>query len=54
VSSVTQMNQMFYIASNFNQNLSGWCVTNFVSEPSGFNTSGIITPANKPVWGTCP
>ena len=54
VSSVTNMQQMFYVASNFNQNLSGWCVTNFVSEPSGFNTSGIITPANKPVWGTCP
>ena len=54
VSSVTNMQQMFYVASNFNQNLSGWCVTNFASEPVNFNTAGIITPANKPVWGTCP
>lgn len=55
VSNVTNMNYMFRGAENFNQNLSGWCVTNIPSEPIGFATEGCpLTPANKPVWGTCP
>jgi surface protein len=34
--------------------LTGWCVSNFNSEPSGFSNLSAITDANKPVWGTCP
>ena len=46
---------MFSYASSFNQDLTGWCVTNITSEPSKFATlSALITDANKPVWGTCP
>jgi len=40
--------------SNFNQDISGWCVTNIASEPTGFATSSSLTSANKPIWGTCP
>ena len=32
VSSVTDMECMFYHANSFNQDLSGWCVTNIASE----------------------
>jgi len=45
---------MFYQASSFNQNLSGWCVTNIASEPTDFSTNSPLTQSNKPVWGTCP
>jgi hypothetical protein len=50
---VTSMERMFWSAEAFNQDLSGWCVTNISSEPAGFATS---TQPNfiKPVWGTCP
>ena len=54
VSSVTNMTFMFFDSLAFNQDLTGWCVTNIVSEPSNFSTSSPLTPANKPVWGTCP
>jgi len=48
------MIQMFYLAPFFNQNLTGWCVTAITSEPNLFSTGSALTPANKPVWGTCP
>ncbi|WP_336948634.1 packaged DNA stabilization protein [Acinetobacter junii] len=41
-------------ALNFSQDLSMWCVTPHPTEPSGFNQNGIMTFAQKPVWGTCP
>ena len=50
----SNMNQMFQLATNFNQDLSGWCVSNISSEPTNFATSSALTNANKPVWGTCP
>jgi len=55
VGSVTNMNEMFFDATAFNQDLTQWCVTNITSTPSGFagGTSG-LSPANYPVWGTCP
>jgi hypothetical protein len=40
--------------SAFNQDISGWCVTNITSEPTDFSTNSPLTNANKPVWGTCP
>jgi surface protein len=49
---VTDMDWMF-TASAFNQNLSGWCVTNITSEPQEFSTGSPLTPTNKPVWGSC-
>jgi hypothetical protein len=45
---------MFRRTETFNQDLSGWCVTNISSEPSEFALSSSLTNANKPVWGTCP
>jgi len=45
---------MFQQATDFNQDLSGWCVTNFTSEPDSFSFNSALTEANKPVWGTCP
>jgi len=50
---VTNMSGMFN-NSNFNQDITGWCVTNFSSEPSNFAIRAPLTNANKPVWGTCP
>ncbi len=55
-SSVTNMDHMFNGegVGVFNQDLTGWCVSNISSEPSGFGTSSSLTNANKPVWGACP
>jgi surface protein len=53
-SKVTNMSYMFSEASAFNQNLTGWCVTNITTEPTYFSTFSALTPANKPVWRTCP
>ena len=51
---VTDMDYMFMSATAFNQNLTGWCVTEVTTEPTGFSTNSALTPANKPDWGTCP
>ena len=45
---------MFEQASSFNQNLSGWCVSNITSEPQRFSQNSPLSTPNKPVWGTCP
>jgi hypothetical protein len=48
----------FFYASSFNQDLSEWCVSRYA--PTGnlgrvnFSTGSALTPAHKPVWGTCP
>ena len=54
VSSVTNMDNMFQGATAFNQDLSGWCVTNITLEPTNFSTGSPLTTENKPVWGSCP
>ena len=36
------------------QNISSWCVTNIVSEPSEFSLDSPLSESNKPIWGTCP
>lgn len=48
VSNVTDMTGLFYF-TNFNQDISGWCVENIGSEPQFFSTS--LSNANKPNWG---
>lgn len=48
------MDYMFSQAQSFSQDLSSWCVTNILSEPYNFNTGGLLTNLQKPVWGTCP
>ena len=53
-SNVTNMQRMFNNTTSFNQDLTSWCVTNILAEPSNFATSSALTNANKPVWGTCP
>ena len=54
VSNVLSMSYMFNNANSFNQDLSGWCVSRFSSMPIDFSTNSSLTPANHPVWGTCP
>jgi hypothetical protein len=48
------MGRMFQEATAFNQDLTGWCVTNINAEPDVFSIESALTNANKPVWGTCP
>ncbi len=54
VSSLTNMRNVFGGATNFNQDLFSWCVSNFQSEPEEFSGGSALTDVNKPVWGTCP
>jgi hypothetical protein len=53
VRNVTNMSVMFQ-SSQFNQNISKWCVINLKSEPVQFSNISPLTPENKPKWGTCP
>ena len=48
------MDRLFENASSFNQDISGWCVSNINSEPLNFLFNSALTEANKPIWGTCP
>lgn len=48
------LDQMFEDAQIFDQDLSGWCVTNFDQAPYKFATNSSLSTANYPVWGTCP
>jgi len=59
VSSATNMDYMFGVVVDgatytWTRNLSGWCVSNITSEPTGFAQKHPMTAAQKPVWGTCP
>ena len=54
VSRVTNMDLMFNSATSFNQDLTNWCVSLIALEPTDFSLGGLISGANKPVWGTCP
>jgi len=51
---VTDMSFMFDDAVAFNQDLSGWCVSNIASKPSGFDSQATSWVLARPVWGTCP
>lgn len=46
--------EMFANCTNFNQDLSRWCVSQVTSPPIYFSVGSALTPANHPVWGTCP
>jgi len=48
------MELMFNDADAFNQDLSGWCVTNITNKPSNFDTTADAWVLARPVWGTCP
>ena len=54
VSNVSNMGGMFLQALSFNQDLSQWCVSKIPSIPDDFSKESGLTPANHPVWGTCP
>jgi hypothetical protein len=45
---------MFYGASSFNQDLSGWCVTRIPSEPDDFDEGAASWTLPRPEWGRCP
>jgi len=48
------MQSLFEGAENFNQDLSGWCVSQFSQEPPRFSLGATSWTLPKPVWGTCP
>ena len=54
VSNVTNMGGMFFLARAFNQDLTKWCVTKISEKPFPFSDNSKLSPANHPVWGTCP
>jgi hypothetical protein len=54
VSKVENMIQMFGRTTAFNQPINRWCVSLIPSEPFEFALNAPLSPANKPVWGTCP
>ena len=54
VSNVTDMYRMFLDNEMFNADLSGWCVSAFATEPTGFSENATAWVLPKPVWGTCP
>jgi hypothetical protein len=45
---------MFRANTVFNQDLSGWCVTNIPTAPYQFDQSANSWVLPRPVWGTCP
>jgi hypothetical protein len=45
---------MFWVASAFNQDISGWCVSRIAVEPNFFKVNGVLSSVNTPAWGTCP
>jgi hypothetical protein len=53
---MVNMRFMFDNAEVFNQDLSGWCVTNIGSEPFAFDTGADawVLANSRPIWGTCP
>jgi hypothetical protein len=48
------MTGMFRTAGAFNQDLSGWCVTQISAPPSAFDEDASRWVEPRPVWGTCP
>jgi hypothetical protein len=44
---------MLWDASDFNQDLSSWCVTNIIAEPLNFSLNSPLVIGNKPSWGDC-
>ena len=48
------MDAMFEDAQAFNQNLSGWCVSNIPEEPEHFAVGAVAwSGAWHPGWGSC-
>jgi surface protein len=46
------MNHMFYGATAFNKNISGWNVASVTPKPpTGFSSGSALTAQNSPVWG---
>jgi len=54
VSNVTDMRRMFENNSDFNQNLSTWCVTKILTSPLNFRIGATAWVLPEPIWGTCP
>jgi len=48
------MEGMFYQASAFNQDLSKWCVTRIITEPTWWTQGTPLSESNYPRWGKCP
>lgn len=54
VSHVVAMEGFLIDATGFNQDLSNWCVTQFIKEPMEFSTGTTNWSLPKPSWGYCP
>jgi hypothetical protein len=51
---VSNMFNMFNTATSFDKDLSGWCVSFFISQPTGFDTGATSWTggtATRPQWG---
>lgn len=52
--SLINMYSIFQKMLSFNQDLSGWCITNISAEPSEFSINSPLKDQNKPLWWGCP
>ena len=54
-SNVVNMDELFAFTTNFNRDLSQWCVSKIGAKPFWFDRyASQFTASNQPVWGTCP
>jgi surface protein len=51
---VTNMDGMFLAVAAFKRDLSGWCVSLILVEPSDFAAGAASWVLSQPMWGTCP
>lgn len=54
VGTVGAMDYMLQNAAAFDQDLSGWCVSNIATEPVDFALGSGLDVSKHPVWGSCP
>jgi hypothetical protein len=45
------MEIMFFNATSFNQDLSPWCVSQFLQQPTDFDTGATAWILPRPDWG---
>ena len=53
VGTALSMNNMFFSAGNFAQDLTGWCVPLIRTQPPGFATGSGLTVELLPKWASC-
>ena len=55
VRNISRSNMSFtFYETEFNQDITTWCVSHIATSPPAFSEYAPLTQANEPVWGTCP